>query len=42
MSGWIGDVISSFGAWGMAAFMVLLLAVALVAVVVSAGRGAAP
>ena len=41
MSGWIGDVISSFGAWGMAAFMVLL-AVALVAVVVSAGRGAAP
>jgi hypothetical protein len=44
VSGSIGDVISSFGARGMEAFMVLLavLAVAQVAAAVLAGRGVAP
>ncbi len=44
MSGSIGDVISSFGTRGMEAFMVLLavLAVALIAAAVLAGRGVAP
>ncbi len=44
MNGSIGDVISSFGTRGMEAFMVLLavLAVALIAAAVLAGRGVAP
>jgi hypothetical protein len=43
VSGWVDDAILSRGAWGVSAFMVLaVLAVALVAAAILAGRGAAP